>query len=77
MDEWFMVQEGDFVTDVAVESADGNLNVPRKMDADIVPVRWCGGVWRMQDWLSLVELGAGAWWCAHRGHMWCIAHGCT
>ena len=61
MDKWFMVQEGDFVTDVAVESADGNLNVPRKMDADIVPVRWCGGVRRMQDWLSLVELGAGVW----------------
>ena len=61
MDKWCMVQEGDFVTDVAVESANGNLNVPRKMDADIVPVRWCGGVRRMQDWLSLVELGAGAW----------------
>ena len=43
MDEWFMVQEGDFVTDVAVESADGNLNAPRKMDADMEPVRLYGG----------------------------------
>ena len=33
MDEWFMVQEGDFVTDVAVKSADGNLNAPRKTDS--------------------------------------------
>ena len=57
MDEWFMVQEGDFVTDVAVESADGNLNVPRKMDAGRTGystravVRWCSAD------AGLVELG--------------------
>ena len=57
MDEWFMVQEGDFATDVAVESADGNLNALRKMDADQTgystrAVGWC--CWADA---GLVELG--------------------
>ena len=33
----------DFIADAADEPADGNENVPRKMDADMEPVRVYGG----------------------------------
>ena len=35
--------EGDTLTDAADEPADGNENVPQKMDADMEPMRVYGG----------------------------------
>ena len=35
--------EGDILADAADEPADENENVPRKMDADMEPVRVYGG----------------------------------